>query len=50
MVDMIRKFADDTKLVSTVETESDRENLQAALDNLTTGLHVGNEFNEKNAT
>ncbi len=32
MVDIVRKFADDTKLGSKVETDLDRENLQAALN------------------
>ena len=45
MVDIVRKFAEDTKLGSTVETDLDRENLQAALNNLT---DWGMEFNVKN--
>jgi ribonucleases P/MRP protein subunit RPP40 len=35
MVDIIQKFADDTKLGSAVETDSEGENLQAVLNNLT---------------
>jgi hypothetical protein len=48
MVDIVRKFADDTKLGSTVETDLDRENLQAALNNLTDWASKwGMEFNVK---
>ncbi len=48
MVDIVRKFADDTKLGSTVETDLDRENLQEALNNLTDWASKwGMEFNVK---
>jgi hypothetical protein len=48
LIDIIRKFADDTKLGQTVGSQEERENLQQALDNLCNWAELwGMEFNVK---
>jgi hypothetical protein len=48
LIEIIRKFADDTKLGQTVGSQEERENLQQALDNLCNWAELwGMEFNVK---